>query len=555
MSSGVLAAGWRPLSSSRRLSPLLSLHCSRVVFCSSYFNRSYESLAHQGSNGTRKVCLVANGRISAEPEKLRDWENESKMSGLDMPKRNLHTLFQKRRTISTFSFTQRPRKVTFLIRKSSLAPKTNVPLHNPSTNSSSPIHISTQSDANTNTNTNNTSDPNTKIDVDKDNTRRAPPSKLLLYNKLGKVQLTFGTAIMSACGYLAVGRFSFVEFMSVFFGTWILGMSGGAANQIIERDLDSQMARTKNRPLPSGHISLKEAYMFSTVTGGVGMGLLWFGTTPLAASVGAATWGAYIVYTFSKTRTVYNTHIGAVSGALPLVIGWTAAGGLLMDFQCLSEFAAMWFWQFAHFNVISWQYRKDYQRAGFMMQSGIDMAKEKGQEALGGLYAYTGAVFFALVPFVSIMHGYNSPVFLGSYVATVPFVLQMRRFWKNPSNTKTINFRRWSFSPLAVGGITLAIYLVFFALSSTRWGEDGTKDFFGYSLSRVLPPKLSVFFCRHCPVRLKMDNNRMAASHSPTGLDPQFHSQDEMWRVFHVLSLACPTYYYLPKIAETDPPH
>jgi len=278
--------------------------------------------------------------------------------------------------------------------------------------------------------------------------------------------------------------------------------------------------------------------------------LLFFGATPMSAYVGAATWASYLVYTFSKTRTVYNTHIGAVSGALPLALGWTGGGGLLIDFQCLSEFAAMWFWQFAHFNVISWQYRLDYQRAGFKMQSGIDMTKEKGRLALGGWYAFAGSVFFATVPLVSIMHGYNSPLFLGSYLATAPFVYQMAQFWKNPVNTKTIKIRGRSLSPLAVGGLTLLVYLICFALSSTRWREDGTKDLFGYSLSHLLPPSLSVMFCRHCPVYLAMDNKRVAASHSPTGLDPQFRSQEEMWRVFHAMSLLCPTYHHLPKTID-----
>lgn len=370
--------------------------------------------------------------------------------------------------------------------------------------------------------------------------------------KLGKAQLTFGTAVMAGAGYLAVGHFHTGEFLAVFLGTWILGMSGGAANQIIERDLDAQMARTRNRPLPSGRLSLNEAYAFTASSGVAGMGLLYFGSNPIAAAVGASTWVAYVLYTFSKTRTVYNTHIGAISGALPLVIGWTGAGGLLIDFQCLSEFAAMWFWQFAHFNVISWQYRNDYHRAGFQMQSGIDMAKDKGRLALGGWYAFAGSFFFAAVPLVSIMHGYNSPLFLGSYLATAPFVYQMALFWKDPVNTKTLKIKGRSISPLAIGGLTLLIYLISFAFSSTRWGEDGTKDFFGYSLSGVLPPSLTTMFSRHCPVHLTMDNRRLAASHSPTGLDPQFHSQEEMWRVFHMMALLCPTYYNLPKTTTTS---
>lgn len=325
-------------------------------------------------------------------------------------------------------------------------------------------------------------------------------------------------------------------------------MSGGAANQIIERDLDRQMARTRLRPLPSGQVSLSNAYLFTAGTGALGMGLLWFGANPVAAGFGAMTWAAYIVYTVSKTRTVYNTHIGAVSGALPLVIGWTGAGGLCQDFQCLSAFAAMWCWQFAHFNVISWQHRRDYLRAGFRMQSGIDMEQENGRKARGGLVGLMGAVVFIAMPVVSVMHGYNSPLFLLTCVALWPFGRQMYSFYINPTTLKPTKIMGRSWSTLAVGGLSLVVYLVLFSLSSTRWGEDGTQDFFGYSLSHLLP-KGCVVFSRHCPfVLLAMDNKRMAASHSPTGMDPQYHSQEEMWRVYHFLALACPTYYKLPKV-------
>lgn len=134
------------------------------------------------------------------------------------------------------------------------------------------------------------------------------------------------------------------------------------------------MRRTAQRPLPTGQVTPAEAIGFSTSCGALGLGLLGIGTTPATAMISAATIVTYAgVYTPLKVMTPYNTHLGAISGALPTLLGFTAAlgGAGLAASPWLPH--AMWlfslqvFWQMPHFYALAWLYRKDYLRGGYNM--------------------------------------------------------------------------------------------------------------------------------------------------------------------------------------------
>jgi len=146
-------------------------------------------------------------------------------------------------------------------------------------------------------------------------------------------------------------------------------LSSGIAtlNQFMERDLDGLMRRTVDRPLPSGRLLPLEALWFGvTVTASAELYLVLF-VNVLTAVLGLTVIAGYLfVYTPLKTRTTLSTALGAFPGAMPPLMGWTAARGEI-DIAAWVLFAILFLWQFPHFLAIAWMYREDYGRAGICM--------------------------------------------------------------------------------------------------------------------------------------------------------------------------------------------
>ena len=200
-------------------------------------------------------------------------------------------------------------------------------------------------------------------------------------------------------------------------GTLLVAGSASALNQYLERRLDLRMDRTADRPLPAGRLSAREVLLFASIT--VVMGELYLAllVNVEAAIWGLATWIIYVwIYTPLKTRTPLNTAIGAVSGALPVFIGWAAAGSVGNDFlRASSLFMIVFLWQFPHFMAIAWMYRKQYQQAEMQMLSVVDPT---GRRA--GVQAVAGAL--ALLP-VSLLPGLFTPGSGGSVYLVLAFLL------------------------------------------------------------------------------------------------------------------------------------
>jgi protoheme IX farnesyltransferase len=162
-------------------------------------------------------------------------------------------------------------------------------------------------------------------------------------------------------------------------------VAGGAAvlNQVYERDTDALMRRTRLRPLPAGRVAPEDARRFGVALAAAGLALLGAAANPLAVLLALATIIIYLtIYTPLKRRSPLSTLVGAVPGALPALIGWTAgrgqasAGGWAL-------FAIVFLWQIPHFMAIAWMYRDDYQRAGFPMLSVIEPdGRRAGRQAL-----------------------------------------------------------------------------------------------------------------------------------------------------------------------------
>jgi protoheme IX farnesyltransferase len=156
-------------------------------------------------------------------------------------------------------------------------------------------------------------------------------------------------------------------------GTGLVAGSAGAINQFLERRIDANMSRTRRRPLPSERLKAGTGLA-------VALFALAFGSWYLACFVGWQplylswlTWLLYaVVYTPMKRWTSWNTTVGAVSGALPMLMGWTAGGGTLSDPIGWWLFGVMFFWQYPHFMALAWLYRHQYDAAGLKMSSVVE---------------------------------------------------------------------------------------------------------------------------------------------------------------------------------------
>ena len=171
-------------------------------------------------------------------------------------------------------------------------------------------------------------------------------------------------------------------------GTAFVAAGASAINMLLERDFDARMPRTWDRPLPSGRLRGREVRLFGAGLTAAGLVLLALGTTPLAALLAALTSASYLgLYTPLKRVTTLNTHIGAVPGALPTLIGWAAVRGELEPAAWVL-FSVLYLWQLPHFLSIAWLYRDDYERGGFRMLPAVDTSgRVTGRQAVLGAMA------------------------------------------------------------------------------------------------------------------------------------------------------------------------
>ncbi len=194
---------------------------------------------------------------------------------------------------------------------------------------------------------------------------------------LFKIRVTSMVVLTGALGFFLAARKTGVDVMTWKMVATMLGIgitSAGAAalNQAIEWRADAKMARTKDRPVPSGRMTQRTAVALGLIAVVAGCGLLLAMTNPLTALLTLLTAAAYVLlYTPLKMITPVSTLVGAFPGAMPPVLGWTAITGSV-DPESLALFAILFFWQFPHFLAIAWLYRDDYERAGIKMRPVVD---------------------------------------------------------------------------------------------------------------------------------------------------------------------------------------
>ncbi len=195
------------------------------------------------------------------------------------------------------------------------------------------------------------------------------------YFELTKPRLLTMVLVSTAAGfYLASGSaFNWFAFAAAIIANAFVGGGAMALNEYWERGADAKMVRTMNRPIPSKRVGERHAFLFGSAL--VLIGLVIFAFLSRGAFVLAfASFSIYLFfYTPLKMQTSLATFVGAVSGALPPLIGWASAGGPF-NIQALALFLILFFWQLPHFLAIDWMYRADYARAGFRTLAVLDPA-------------------------------------------------------------------------------------------------------------------------------------------------------------------------------------
>ena len=285
-------------------------------------------------------------------------------------------------------------------------------------------------------------------------------SRLENYISLSKPRLLASVVLSAFLGFVLPMTLSntVLQLIYLLFGTALMGGGANALNQWMEQVPDSIMNRTKNRVLPMGKLSEKEAMIFGIVISVAGFFVLWFGNNSLTAGLGLLTLLSYImVYTPLKQKTVTNTWYGGITGALPPVMGWTAARGQL-EWEVLPIFALLYFWQLPHFFAIAWMYRDDYKRGGFKMLSHYDQTGKKTAVQMlincGMLYAASLAVFY---------FNQGSMVYLaGASALGLVFFAVIAGFYKESTvgNARKVFLASIIYLPLLIGILVLDQFFI-----------------------------------------------------------------------------------------------
>lgn len=213
--------------------------------------------------------------------------------------------------------------------------------------------------------------------------------------EITKMRLAVSVVFSSIAGYfLGAVEVDFFKILLLAIGGYFMVGASNAYNQIIERDLDALMDRTKDRPIPSGRMSVNQAMTIAVLCTILGILILYI-INPKTAMFGAISIFLYVsVYTPLKTKTPLSVFVGAIPGAIPFMLGWVAATN---DFSIEpgTLFMIQFFWQFPHFWALGWWLYEDYKKGGFfMLPTG---KRDKGTALQTVLYSFW-TVAISIVP-------------------------------------------------------------------------------------------------------------------------------------------------------------
>jgi heme o synthase len=302
-----------------------------------------------------------------------------------------------------------------------------------------------------------------------------------IYMEVSKARLSALVVATTSAGFLfAGGPVHWSALAAVTVGTTLAAASANTFNQTIEREYDALMRRTRQRPLPTGRISPAHAAGFGVATGVASTAMLAATTNPLTAGLGAANILLYAgVYTPLKRRHNLNTWVGAVVGAIPPVMGWTAAGGDLLCAEAGLLSATLFLWQFPHFFSLAWLAREDYARGKYCM---VPVSDSTGAATASIVLRYSA--YAAPLPFAAWGAGLTTAMFPLESVAINGYLLYLSsQFYRDPGNQNARKVFKCSLWYLPVMMAAMIVH----KKEWTRPGEEQPQDASADFISALIP--------------------------------------------------------------------
>jgi len=236
------------------------------------------------------------------------------------------------------------------------------------------------------------------------------------FKEITKMRLALSVVFSSLAGYLlGVETIDFKTLILLAFGGYFMVGASNAFNQIIEKDLDALMDRTKNRPVPSGRMSVNTAFIIASLFTLLGIIIL-YTINKQTAMFGAISIFIYTsVYTPLKTKTPLSVFVGAIPGAIPFMLGWVAATDNF-GIEPGTLFALQFFWQFPHFWAIGWFLFEDYKKGGFFM---LPTGKQDKGTAVQIIMYTIWTLLVSIIP----VFGFTGKLHLSIVSASIVFIL------------------------------------------------------------------------------------------------------------------------------------
>jgi len=282
--------------------------------------------------------------------------------------------------------------------------------------------------------------------------------KTKAYSELLKTRLSLLVSFSSAFGYaLAMGgRVDWIQLGMLFLGGFLISGASCTINQVIEKDLDKVMKRTASRPLPTERLTKTEAVWFAIITAAIGLLVLMQWTNPLTVLLATISMILYsFVYTPLKRVGPVAVFVGAIPGALPPLLGWTAATGMISH-EALIIFGIQFVWQFPHFWAIAWVADEDYKKAGFKL---LPVKGEKDLKTAFQIMTYTLFLIpLGLLPTYFGLTGFNSAVV--ATICGVLFLASTIKLMKDQSRKSALQIMFGSFLYLPIVQIAFLLDMV-----------------------------------------------------------------------------------------------
>jgi len=276
------------------------------------------------------------------------------------------------------------------------------------------------------------------------------------FKEITKMRLAISVVFSSVAGYfLGAEIVDFVTVLLLAIGGYCMVGASNAYNQIIERDLDALMDRTKDRPIPAGRMSVNTAFIIASTLTILGLVVLYF-INPKTAMFGAISIFLYVsVYTPLKTKTPLAVFVGAFPGAIPFMLGWVAATNEF-SIEPGTLFMIQFFWQFPHFWAIGWWLFDDYKKGGFFM---LPTGKRDKGTAIQVILYTIWTIMVSIIP----VFGVTGKLFLTPYAGVIIFALGLGMLYyafKLYKNRDAISAKKLMFASVSYITLLQIVYVL-----------------------------------------------------------------------------------------------